>query len=231
MAACAFSWPTVADEADDIAAPKIIDILDARKPAILPPKATRPAPKPKKRIKEDPLHLKFPRQPIAAPGTMWLQANGGNNGTPTTLENYRGRWVVLNLWATWCAPCVAEMPTLDKLHRRYNQAGLDVIAINVDKLQGPGVNIADIERFYRQVGVKYLPVHVDPEAHMPYSMRVQKLPTTFIINPDGFIIAAADGAEDWFGGPMKRFMEPRLKSLQDIANAQTPEPKIRDIFQ
>lgn len=225
--ASSFSWPTVADEIlplnDVTPAPKIVDILDVREPIAQTPPST-----PRTRKREEPLLLKFPRQPIAVPGTMWLQSKNGSTGAPTTLESYRGKWIVLNLWATWCAPCVAEMPTLDKLHRRYNQAGLEVIAVNVDSLQGPSITIPEVESFYRQVGVKYLPAHVDPEAHMAYSMRVQKLPTTFIIDPGGMIIAAADGAEDWFSGAMKRFIEPRLKSLQ------TPQPEtvpsIKDIF-
>lgn len=157
--------------------------------------------------------MRFPPQPIAAPAVMWLRGDG----QPVTLENYRGKWTVLNLWATWCVPCVAEMPTLDKLHRRYSRAGLEVIAINVDgqpgvQQRGRRIGLSDIESFYRQVNVRYLPIHLDTQDMIPISYQAKRLPTSFLIDPNGMVVGVLDGAEDWFSPNAQALIERALRT-------------------
>ena len=161
---------------------------------------------------------------------MWLRGDG----QPVTLENYRGKWVVLNLWATWCAPCVAEMPTLDKLHRRYNKKGLEVIAVNVDNQQSYNaaatrIGISEIESFYRQTRIRYLPVHLDLEDHLTFAYRSKRLPSTYLIDPEGRIVALVDGAEDWFSRPMQSFVDTLLSASNDINQKSQREERNAEI--
>lgn len=187
---------------------EIVDLFSTTpSPTKAAPAPTRAEARPQNN--DEPINIKFTPQPIAAPGNMWIRGDGN----PVTLENYRGKWVVLNLWATWCMPCVAEMPTLDKLHRRYSKAGLEVIAINVNGSHGGGrIGLEDIRSFYRRAGVRYLPVHIDPQDSILPSFAAKRLPTTYLINPDGMIFGVVDGAEDWFSPSMQQLAERMIKT-------------------
>jgi thiol-disulfide isomerase/thioredoxin len=109
---------------------------------------------------------------------------------PASLEDYRGQWVVLNFWATWCAPCRAEMPSLDALAGSI--PGLVVVPV------ATGRNAPEaIRRFYDEVGVKNLPVLRDPKSALSRQMGIAGLPVTVILNPEGQEIGRLIGDADW----------------------------------
>lgn len=219
IALCGFlSHMAVAQEVVDAPLADAIqpEIVDADLSGLSPEpiSATAPAVSAEEEQLSDKFLMRFPPEPIPAPAVMWLRGDG----QPVTLENYRGKWVVLNLWATWCVPCVAEMPTLDKLHRRYSKAGLEVVAINVDgqagvRQYGQRVGLSDIQNFYRQAGVRYLPIHLDTQDIIPLSYQVKQLPTTFMIDPTGRVVGVLDGAEDWFSPRAQSLVERALRSM------------------
>ncbi len=111
-------------------------------------------------------------------------------GQPETLEAYRGKWVVLNFWATWCAPCRLEMPSLDRL-----QVALpDLVVLPVATGRNPPEAIA---RFYEEAGVKNLPILRDPKAALSRSAGVLGLPVTLILNPEGQEVGRLIGGAEW----------------------------------
>lgn len=106
------------------------------------------------------------------------------------LAQWRGKWVVLNFWATWCAPCRKEMPALDRL-----QAAMPAIAV-VPVATGRNP-VPAIEHFFAEAGVKNLPVMRDPTAALAQQLGVFGLPMTFIIDPEGREVARLIGDAEW----------------------------------
>ena len=120
----------------------------------------------------------------------------GPDGNAISLEAFRGRVTLVNIWATWCVPCREEMPTLDQLQAKLGSKDFEVVAINVDT--------ARLERardFLRDISVKNLTFYSDPKADVFYRLRtagkVVGLPTTFLVGRDGCEIAAMAGPADW----------------------------------
>ncbi|MCZ6607411.1 MAG: TlpA disulfide reductase family protein [Alphaproteobacteria bacterium] len=98
--------------------------------------------------------------------------------TARTIADYRGRAVVLNFWATWCAPCVREMPSLDRLQAAVSGEGIEVLTLSEDRGGAPV-----IKRFYKKHGIRNLPVLVDKRGEVLRKMRVRGLPTTLLVAP------------------------------------------------
>jgi thiol-disulfide isomerase/thioredoxin len=118
------------------------------------------------------------------------------DGGKLTLADFRGRAVLLNLWATWCVPCRAEMPALDRLQAAKGGPGFEVVAVNVDT--------AKLERraaFLDSVGVKSLARYADPSGDAFETLRKDGkalgLPVTLVIDRDGCEVAAVEGASKW----------------------------------
>ncbi len=114
------------------------------------------------------------------------------DGKKMTLEHFRGQIVVLNLWATWCTPCVAEMPALDRLQDQLKDVGVTVVALSIDR-GGPPV----VKEFFAQNGVKHLQVYVDPSMHAQSDLSVFGLPTTILIDRKGNERGRLVGPADW----------------------------------
>jgi thiol-disulfide isomerase/thioredoxin len=118
------------------------------------------------------------------------------DGGKTTLADFRGRAVLLNLWASWCVPCRAEMPALDRLQAEAGDPGFEVVAVNVDT--------ARLERrgaFLDEAGVKALHRYADPSGDAFEALRKDGkalgLPVSLLIDKDGCEIAVAEGAVKW----------------------------------
>jgi thiol-disulfide isomerase/thioredoxin len=128
------------------------------------------------------------------PEQFAFEREGG--GGKLTLADFRGRAVVLNLWATWCAPCRAEMPALDRLEAASGDQGFEVVAVNVDT--------ARLERraaFLDSVGVKALTRYADPSGDAFETLRKDGkalgLPVTLLIDKEGCEIGAVEGPMKW----------------------------------
>lgn len=109
-------------------------------------------------------------------------------GQPVTLEALRGQPLVLNFWATWCVPCRAEMPELQRLHERLGPAGLVVMGVNQN--EAPEA----IERYRQELGLDF-PTLLDPRLSASREYAVNSIPTTFFIDREGVI-------RNLFIGPM-----------------------------
>ena len=131
----------------------------------------------------------------------------GPDGAPTTLGEASPGLTLLNLWATWCAPCRAEMPHLDELraeHAAPGEDGFDVIALNVDTPN------ADPEAFLAEIGVD-LPLYRDPTLQTFANLRVAEiatgLPVTALIDREGCVLAAMNGPAAWNSPDAVRLIE------------------------
>lgn len=125
-------------------------------------------------------------EPKALPDAVLLDASGA----PVALSDWAGKWVVLNFWATWCAPCRHEMPSLDRL-----QAAMPDIAV-VPVATGRN-SVAGIRKFYAEAGVTNLPVLLDDKSALARGMGVMGLPVTVILNPQGQEVARLIGDAEW----------------------------------
>ena len=112
------------------------------------------------------------------------------DGTPWALEKARGRVVVVNFWATWCPPCVAEMPALDRLQKAFTGQPLDVIAVNV------GDEPFDVALFLRRTPLD-LNILLDENGTTQKPWQVRGLPTTVIIDADGKVLHHVAGQREW----------------------------------
>jgi thiol-disulfide isomerase/thioredoxin len=114
-------------------------------------------------------------------------------GVDTRLSDFRGKVVVVNLWAMWCAPCRTEMPTLARLAEAYERRDVVVVPINVDATEDA---IADATRFID--GHEPLPMYSDPKFQLPFELPGKgKMPQTILLDRQGRIRAHLSGEADW----------------------------------
>ena len=120
------------------------------------------------------------------PEVEFTDLDGGTH----RLADWKGKVVLLNFWATWCAPCRHEMPSLDRL-----QAAMPEIAV-VPVATGRNA-VTQITKFYEEAGVKNLPVLRDPKSGLAHAMGVMGLPVTVILDPEGREVARLIGDAEW----------------------------------
>jgi thiol-disulfide isomerase/thioredoxin len=130
-------------------------------------------------------------------------------GKMLTLADFRGRTVLLNLWATWCAPCKAEMPALDKLQARYGGADFEVVTVNIDTRDPERA-----ARFLDEIGVRMLKRYADTSAAIFQTLKragkATGMPTTLLIDRDGREIANLAGPAEWASEDAFAFIEAAL---------------------
>lgn len=115
-------------------------------------------------------------------------------GKPARLSDFRGYVVVLNLWATWCAPCREEMPSLDRLQAAFADRPVLVVALSVDR-QGP----ERVRAFLDEIGISNLHVYRDPSMRVTRVLRVPGLPATLLIDRAGREVGRHLGIAEWDG--------------------------------
>ncbi|SVE01692.1 uncharacterized protein METZ01_LOCUS454546, partial [marine metagenome] len=93
------------------------------------------------------------------------------------LANFKGRMVLLNLWATWCAPCIQELPALDRLQQAMASTNFVVVALSLDR-----GGLAEVGPFWSRAGLRHLAIYMDPSMTAGQTLGVRGLPTTFLID-------------------------------------------------
>jgi len=112
-------------------------------------------------------------------------------GNYENLNNYRGQVVVLNFWATWCVPCRVEMPSFEKLYRRYRSEGVIILAVTLDKNAGQ-----EVKSFVHEYGISF-PVLLDEKGEAEQLYPSMTIPFTYVIDREGRVVARVDGAKNW----------------------------------
>lgn len=119
-------------------------------------------------------------------------AFNGPDGKPMTLSNFKGKVILLNLWATWCAPCRKEMPYLDQLQKELGSDQFEVVAISVDR--GSPEKSA---KFLDDLGLKSLNFYHDPTAQAGFAFMAIGMPTTLLFDREGREIGRLVGPAEW----------------------------------
>lgn len=115
-----------------------------------------------------------------------------SEGHSLTLADFAGKLVLLDVWATWCAPCVAELPQLVALHQDLGAKGLAVIPLSIDR-----AGLPKVRWFQQRNGLNALPVYLDDERSAAAALGVTSLPVAFLFDRSGRLIERFDGPHDW----------------------------------
>jgi thiol-disulfide isomerase/thioredoxin len=140
-------------------------------------------------------------EPVQAGLAPFVDAEGGEHH----LSEWQGKIVLLNFWATWCAPCRKEMPMLDALQTEFGGDDFEVVTIATGRNSVQG-----IRRFYEEVGVTNLPILLDTQQALSREMGVFGLPVTLILDREGREIARLIGEADWVSESAKNIVSALL---------------------
>jgi len=140
---------------------------------------------------------------MPAPDFAFQNPQGGEK----TLQDFAGKPLLVNLWATWCAPCIAEMPTLDRIAATYGPKGLAVLTISQDN---QGLKVA--QPFFAKRDLPHLTAWADPENQFGFHYATGLLPTTVIYDAQGKEMVRVIGAMDWEGSEAKALIDAAMAS-------------------
>jgi peroxiredoxin len=127
------------------------------------------------------------------------------DGQNRTLIQDRGKVVLVNFWATWCPPCIREMPSMQLLYEKYKNQGFEIVAVSVD--QGSSDTV---RKFAEKLNLNF-PIVLDPENTVKTAYRVRALPTNYLIDRTGHVVAWGMGARTWDGEKAFALIEHLLK--------------------
>ncbi|KSV75976.1 hypothetical protein N185_16140 [Sinorhizobium sp. GW3] len=113
-------------------------------------------------------------------------------GEPLTLASFKGKTVLLNVWATWCPPCRKEMPSLDRLQLIKQSQNFEVVALSIDS-----GGIDQVRPFFQEIGVKNLTMYFDKPGASMSALKIVGLPTTVLLGTDGRELARWIGPKEW----------------------------------
>jgi cytochrome c biogenesis protein CcmG, thiol:disulfide interchange protein DsbE len=147
------------------------------------------------------LSLIRPKRPTAATDFTVPQLNSQQ----LRLSDFKGRVVFLNFWATWCVPCREEMPSMERLYRRYGDRGLTILAVSVD-MGGP----ATVAAFVKMLRLTYT-IGLDPRMEVAEQYRVRALPSSFLVDRQGNVAGIAVGPRDWDSPAARAVVETLLR--------------------
>jgi len=145
--------------------------------------------------------LELARDPPAQPLNRFTNADGAE----LSLSDFRGKVMLVNLWASWCAPCIEEMPTLGALQAAYDGKGLSVVAISIDRADVKPRAMRDLA----ELSGGKLAFYQDPSAAIAYESKARGMPTSILYARDGREIARLSGAANW--------ASPEARALIDAA--------------
>lgn len=131
-------------------------------------------------------------------------------GRPVAMADFKGKVVVLNIWATWCLPCREEMPSLDNLQAALGGEDFQVVALSIDR-----TGIREVEYFYKDYDIRNLAIYLDGDRKLYDQLAVGAIPTSLIIDRQGREIGRMIGAATWDSDRM-------LATLWDIIERDRP---------
>jgi len=130
--------------------------------------------------------------PLHPPKPVPLTPFFENGDIERTIADYKGKVVVMNFWAKWCAPCLREMPSLDRLQAKMKDQGVEVLALSLDRK-----GAKDVVPYFKTAIIKNLAVLIDKGRKVARSLGVKGLPTTVIIDKQGREVGRLEGPAEW----------------------------------
>ena len=128
------------------------------------------------------------------------------SGAARTLAEFKGRVVLMNIWATWCVPCRKEMPALDKLQESMGSDKFEVVAMSVDR-----AGVAASAKFLESINVKNLKLYADPTARLNGVLKVFAMPSSILIDAEGREVGRLLGEADWNSEDAKKLIRSVLQ--------------------
>jgi len=122
------------------------------------------------------------------------------SGETRSLSDFRGKVVFLNFWATWCGPCRFEMPSMERLYQRFKDAGLEIVAVNLQE------DRSSVKRFVDEYDLSF-PILLDTTGRVGATYGARSIPTTYIVDREGFVLAGTIGTREWNTEDYFRFFE------------------------
>ena len=148
-------------------------------------------------------------QPKPVPELQFVDGEGRAMG----LDAFRGKTVLLNIWATWCIPCREEMPSLDRLQAQLGGPDFEVVPLSIDREGMPAV-----EAFYHELGLEALGIYVDKSASAAYRLGTVGIPTTLLVNAAGLEQGRLIGPAEWDSEDMISLLRWELQSINTASN-------------
>ena len=145
------------------------------------------------------------------------------DGRAVRLADFKGSLVVLNFWATWCAPCIREMPSLDRLQAALGGRGLRVVAVSIDR---GGAKV--VVPFAEKLGLAHLGLYLDPKATLARAFGLTGLPTTYLIDAEGRTVGGLSGPAEWDAPEARALIEHYLDARPGAAEAADRTSKGQD---
>ncbi len=129
------------------------------------------------------------------------------DSTTVDWRAFKGSYTLVNFWATWCPPCVVELPSMTRLQKHYKDKGLNVIAISMDT----NISQIDLKSFLIKRGIGEFASYMDERGEVQKNIRIRGLPTTYLLNPAGEVMHVFEGDANWFSPNAITFFEALLQ--------------------
>ena len=139
-----------------------------------------------------------------------------DQGRPRSLADFRGKVVLLNIWATWCPPCRREMPSLDRLQSKLGGPDFEVAALSIDRA---GIEV--VRRFYAEIGIRNLAIYIDSSGKASRELGTVGVPSTLLIDREGRELGRLAGAAEWDAPEMVAFIGRVVSGIKETRFRRT----------
>ncbi|MBK1670651.1 hypothetical protein CKO28_21760 [Rhodovibrio sodomensis] len=157
--------------------------------------------------------FQMPDQPRPAPEATFTTRDGAT----VQLADFEGKVLLVNFWATWCAPCVEEMPTLDGLQQALGGAAFQVLAVSQDR-----GGLSKVEPFLREeLNLQALPIYLDTDGSLAQAFGLRGMPTTYLLNARGQVVGGLEGPADWNSDAARRLIQYYIDQGREAGAIQT----------
>lgn len=140
-----------------------------------------------------------------------------------SLTEFKGKVVLLNIWATWCVPCRREMPALDRLQTSLGGSDFEVVAVSIDR-----GGFETVRKFYHETGIRDLAMYVDPSGQAARAVGALGLPVTLLVDRASKEVGRVTGPAEWDSPEIVEFLKPIIAARSDRGGSDKHDPQARD---